>query len=40
MALGGGVSESIRSTDIFASFRAQNALARHEDPTRASRPSV
>jgi 3-oxoacyl-[acyl-carrier-protein] synthase II len=38
VALGGGVSESIRSTGIFASFRAQNALARHEDPTRASRP--
>lgn len=38
LALGGGVSESIRSTGIFASFRAQNALARHEDPTRASRP--
>ncbi|HVS20145.1 MAG TPA: beta-ketoacyl synthase N-terminal-like domain-containing protein, partial [Planctomycetota bacterium] len=34
VALGGGVSESIRSTGIFASFRAQNALARHEDPTR------
>jgi 3-oxoacyl-[acyl-carrier-protein] synthase II len=38
VAIGGGVSESIRSTGIFASFRAQNALARHEDPTRASRP--
>jgi 3-oxoacyl-[acyl-carrier-protein] synthase II len=38
VALGGGVSESIRSTGIFASFRAQGALARHEDPTRASRP--
>lgn len=38
VALGGGVSESIRSTGIFASFRAQNALARHEDPTKASRP--
>lgn len=38
VAIGGGVSESIRSTGIFASFRAQNALARHDDPTRASRP--
>ena len=38
LALAGGVSESIRSTGIFASFRAQNALARHEDPTLASRP--
>jgi 3-oxoacyl-[acyl-carrier-protein] synthase II len=38
VALGGGVSESIRSTGIFASFRSQNALARHDDPTRASRP--
>jgi 3-oxoacyl-[acyl-carrier-protein] synthase II len=38
LALGGGVSESIRSTGIFASFRAQNALARHADPTLASRP--
>jgi 3-oxoacyl-[acyl-carrier-protein] synthase II len=38
VALGGGVSESIRSTGIFASFRAQGALARHEDPARASRP--
>jgi 3-oxoacyl-[acyl-carrier-protein] synthase II len=38
LALGGGVSESIHSTGIFASFRAQGALARHEDPARASRP--
>ncbi len=38
LALCGGVSESIRSTGIFASFRAQGALARHPDPTRASRP--
>ena len=37
-ALGGGVSESIHTFGIFASFRAQGALARHEDPTRASRP--
>src|SRR5688572_2891395 len=38
IALGGGVSESIRSTGIFASFRSQGALARHDDPTKASRP--
>ena len=38
VALGGGVSESIHTFGIFASFRAQGALARHEDPTRASRP--
>jgi 3-oxoacyl-[acyl-carrier-protein] synthase II len=38
LALGGGVSESIHSTGIFASFRAQGALARHEDPAKASRP--
>jgi 3-oxoacyl-[acyl-carrier-protein] synthase II len=38
IALGGGVSESIRSAGIFASFRSQNALARHADPTKASRP--
>lgn len=38
VALGGGVSESIHTFGIFASFRAQGALARHDDPTRASRP--
>jgi 3-oxoacyl-[acyl-carrier-protein] synthase II len=38
LALGGGVSESIQSFGIFASFHAQQALARHEDPTKASRP--
>ncbi|OPZ24929.1 MAG: 3-oxoacyl-(acyl-carrier-protein) synthase 2 [Lentisphaerae bacterium ADurb.BinA184] len=38
VALAGGVSESIQSFGIFASFNSQNALARHEDPTRASRP--
>jgi 3-oxoacyl-[acyl-carrier-protein] synthase II len=37
-ALGGGVSESIHTFGIFASFAAEGALARHEDPTRASRP--
>ncbi len=38
LALGGGVSESIHTFGIFASFQAQNALAHHEDPARASRP--
>ncbi|MEY2745195.1 MAG: hypothetical protein RL112_237 [Planctomycetota bacterium] len=38
LALAGGVSESIHTFGIFASFRAQGALATHEDPTKASRP--
>jgi 3-oxoacyl-[acyl-carrier-protein] synthase II len=38
LALGGGVSESIHTFGIFASFRAQGALARHADPRQASRP--
>jgi 3-oxoacyl-[acyl-carrier-protein] synthase II len=38
VALVGGVSESIRTFGIFASFKSQGALATHEDPTRASRP--
>jgi 3-oxoacyl-[acyl-carrier-protein] synthase II len=38
VALGGGVSESIHTFGIFASFMSQGALASHEDPTRASRP--
>lgn len=38
VALGGGVSESVRSFGIFASFAAQNALATHEDPAQACRP--
>jgi 3-oxoacyl-[acyl-carrier-protein] synthase II len=38
IALAGGVSESIRSFGVFASFQSQGALARHEDPARASRP--
>ncbi len=38
VALAGGVSESIHTFGIFAAFNAQNALARHEDPTKASRP--
>jgi 3-oxoacyl-[acyl-carrier-protein] synthase II len=38
VALCGGVSESIHTFGIFASFKSQGALAEHEDPTRASRP--
>lgn len=38
LALAGGVSESIHTFGIFAGFSSQGALARHEDPTRASRP--
>ncbi len=38
LALGGGVSESIRTFGIFASFAAEGALAHHAVPTRASRP--
>lgn len=38
VAIGGGVSESIHTFGIFASFRAQGALASHADPTKASRP--
>lgn len=38
VALAGGVSESIHTFGIFASFHSQGALAHHEDPTRASRP--
>ncbi len=38
LALCGGVSESIHTFGIFASFHSQGALARHEDPTKASRP--
>jgi 3-oxoacyl-[acyl-carrier-protein] synthase II len=38
LALGGGVSESIHTFGIFASFHAQGALATHPDPTKASRP--
>ncbi len=37
-ALAGGISESIHTFGIFASFKAQGALAVHEDPTQASRP--
>ncbi len=38
MALAGGVSESVGSFGIFASFKAQNALAEADDPRLASRP--
>jgi 3-oxoacyl-[acyl-carrier-protein] synthase II len=38
LALAGGVSESIHTFGIFASFKAEGALAHHPDPTRASRP--
>jgi len=38
LALGGGVSESIHTFGIFASFKAEGALAHHSDPTLASRP--
>ena len=38
LALAGGVSESIHTFGIFASFRAQGALAECDDPTLASRP--
>ena len=37
-ALAGGVSESIHTFGIFAAFAAQNALASHSDPAKASRP--
>jgi 3-oxoacyl-[acyl-carrier-protein] synthase II len=38
VAIAGGVSESIHTFGIFASFRSEGALAVHEDPTKASRP--
>jgi 3-oxoacyl-[acyl-carrier-protein] synthase II len=38
LALGGGVSESIHTFGIFASFKAEGALGAHADPTRVSRP--
>ncbi|MDR0521686.1 MAG: beta-ketoacyl-[acyl-carrier-protein] synthase family protein [Planctomycetaceae bacterium] len=37
-ALAGGVSESIHTFGIFAAFAAENALAVHDDPAKASRP--
>jgi len=38
MAFAGGVSESVHTFGIFASFKSQGALATHTDPTKASRP--
>src|SRR3954447_24040775 len=38
VAIAGGVSESVRTFGIFAGFASQGALAKHEDPTKASRP--
>ncbi len=38
VAIAGGVSESIHTFGIFAAFKAQGALAHHEDPNKASRP--
>jgi 3-oxoacyl-[acyl-carrier-protein] synthase II len=38
LALAGGVSESIHTFGIFASFKSEGALAEHADPIKASRP--
>ncbi len=38
VALAGGVSESIHTFGIFASFKAEGALASHADPAKACRP--
>lgn len=38
LAIAGGVSESIHTFGIFASFKSQGALADHNDPSKASRP--
>ncbi len=38
LALVGGVSESIHTFGIFASFKSEGALAEHDDPAKASRP--
>jgi len=38
MAIAGGVSESTGSFGIFASFKAQGALGRDDDPRKASKP--
>lgn len=38
LAIAGGVSESIHTFGIFASFKSQGALASNADPTKASRP--
>lgn len=38
VAIAGGVSESVHTFGIFASFKSQGALASHENPAKASRP--
>ena len=38
LAIAGGVSESVHTFGIFASFASQGALATHDDSTKASRP--
>jgi 3-oxoacyl-[acyl-carrier-protein] synthase II len=38
VALSGGVSESIHTFGIFAGFASQGALAKNDDPAKASRP--
>jgi len=38
LAIAGGVSESIHTFGIFASFASQGALATHADPAKACRP--
>lgn len=38
VALAGGVSESIHTFGIFASFKSEGALGTHSDPTKVSRP--
>ncbi|MCX7047744.1 MAG: beta-ketoacyl-[acyl-carrier-protein] synthase family protein [Candidatus Sumerlaeota bacterium] len=38
LSLAGGVSEATGTFGIFASFKSQDALADHPDPTKASRP--
>lgn len=38
MAIAGGISESVGSFGIFASFKAQGALGAANDPRKASRP--
>lgn len=37
-AIGGGLSESMRCSGIFAAFNSQGALGHHEDPTQATKP--
>ena len=38
IAVSGGISESIHTFGIFASFKSQGALASHDEPAKASRP--